>query len=488
VTTFSILDAARELPMGVAVTDGVESTSFRELGESVRERMRPIEAWARAATGVPLLVAVATGAQRPTLEVLLALMELGIPFLPLHERATPTEREALLAAAPISALIEAVGGSVALTPVASGADALAVEILSRTPALAALATSGSTGAPRLALLARAAFRAAAEASASRLGWQTAERWLLCLPLAHVGGLSVVTRCLLARRTVALLPASSEQSSSERLARGIERTQPTLISMVPAQLDGLTQREPRFELPGSVRAILTGGAAASGGLLERCAERAWPVLTSYGLTEACSQVATQPPGTINRGQLGAGLPLPGVGVHVEDGVIRITGPTLASCYFGAKGTELIDAERGFRTRDLGRFDAAGHLHVLGRLDDMIITGGENVSPFEVEAAIERCPGVLEAFAFKLPDPRWGDVVGVGLRTRSDDDAAVVAAAEREAQHQLASFKRPRFYVCVPAFAHGPSGKLDRAATARELRARIEAAPARYRPASAKPPSE
>jgi o-succinylbenzoate---CoA ligase len=486
VTTFSILDAARELPGGVALTDGVEATSFRELAERVRELMRPLEAWAGAEA--PGLVAVATGPQRATVELLLALMELEIPFLPLHERATPSEREASLAAAPVRALLEVVGGALTLTPLAGQLDARAAQALSRARPLAALATSGSTGAPRVVLLGHAAFRAAAEASASRLGWQPHERWLLCLPLAHVGGLSVVTRSLLARRAVALLPPAQEQSSSERLASGIERSQPTLISMVPAQLDGLLQIEPRFVLPGSVRAILTGGAAASGGLLERCADRAWPVLTSYGLTEACSQVATQPPGTINRGQLGAGLPLPGIGVHIEDGVIRITGPTLASGYLGPEGIEVIDPERGLRTRDLGRFDAAGHLHLLGRVDDLIITGGENVSPFEVEAALERCPGVLEACAFKLPDARWGEVVGVGLRTRAEDEAAVLAAAELEARQRLAPFKRPRYYVCVRAFALGPSGKLDRARTARELRARIEAAPALYRPRSAGPPSK
>jgi O-succinylbenzoic acid--CoA ligase len=489
VTTFSILDAARDAPAGVALSDGLESTSFRELAERVRERMRPLESWARASALPPRLVAVSTGEQRCTIELLLALMELGIPFLPLHERATVRERESLLAAAPVAALLEVSASDfVTLTPRAGQLDALAEQLMTRTPALAALATSGSTGAPRLALLSRAAFQAAAAASAARLGWQHHERWLLCLPLAHIGGLSVVTRCLLARRTVALLPPAAAQSSSERLASGIERSLPTLISMVPAQLDGLLQLEPRFELPGSVRAILTGGAAASGGLLERCAGRGWPVLTSYGLTEACSQVATQVPGTSNRGQLGVGLPLPGIGVHIDDGVIRITGPTLASAYLGSEGAQLIDGELGFRTRDLGRFDSSGRLHVLGRVDELIISGGENVSPFEVEAALERCPGVLEVCAFKLPDARFGEVVGVGLRTRSADAAALIAAADREARIQLAPFKRPRFYICVEAFAHGPTGKLDRAATARELRARVEASPGQYRSPSAKPASE
>jgi O-succinylbenzoic acid--CoA ligase len=144
-------------------------------------------------------------------------------------------------------------------------------------------------------------------------------------------------------------------------------------MVPAQLDGLLELEPSFELPRAVRAILTGGAAASRRLLGAAATRGWPILTSYGLTEACSQVATQRPGTPHDAQRGVGVPLPGIGVRIDAGVIHIDGPTLASGYIGAGVDETIDRGRGFRTRDLGRIDSAGELHVLGRVDDVIISG-------------------------------------------------------------------------------------------------------------------
>jgi O-succinylbenzoic acid--CoA ligase len=251
-------------------------------------------------------------------------------------------------------------------------------------------------------------------------------------------------------------------------------------MVPAQLDGLLDLGPRFELPRAVRAILTGGAAASSRLLRSCAERGWPVLTSYGLTEACSQVATQKPGTPYGAERGVGVPLPGISVRIEQGVIHIQGATLAGGYLGAGAEELIDPRVGFRTRDLGRIDAAGELHVLGRVDDLIISGGENVVPWEVEAALQGCPGVLEACVFGVSDPRWGEVVAAGLRTRADDDVgSLIASVQLEARQRLAPFRRPRYYVCVPEFILGKNGKLDRRETARALRTQIERAPERHR---------
>lgn len=477
-STLSVLDAAREQPARVALTDGAFRLTFAALAERVRERMRQLAPLASAERPRGTLVAVVTDESAWTIETLLGLIELGVPFFPLHQRSTEAEREALLAALPVPWLVAASSADdVALTSRDYRASAHALRLLEAAPHLAALATSGSTGNPRVALLGRAAFLASAAASAAHLGWLPDERWLLCLPLAHIGGLSVVTRCLIARKTVVLLPPRTSVSSSERLAAALRDGAPTLASMVPAQLDGLLELEPRVVLPSRVRAILTGGAAASRRLLRDCAQRSWPVLTSYGLTEACSQVATQRPGTPHAEERGVGVPLPGIGVRIDAGVIHVDGPTLASGYVGAGADETIDAARGFRTRDLGRLDADGALHVLGRVDDLIISGGENVAPWEIEPVLEACSGVLEACVFGVPDARWGEVVAAGLRTRAGADEALVAAAARAARQRLAPFRRPRFYVCVRQFEHGKNGKLDRAATIRGLRAAL--VPERHR---------
>jgi o-succinylbenzoate---CoA ligase len=475
-TTLSVLAAAHEAPERIAISHGREHVRFTELADRVRARMRALDPLRELAARSSSLVALRADERLATLETLLALLELGVPFLPLHQRLTGPERDALLAVLPVSCMVEVGEGSaLELRPRPFAESAHATALLSAAPQLAALATSGSTGAPRVALLSRQAFVAAAQASAAHLGWHEYDRWLLCLPLAHVGGLSVVTRCLLGRKTV-VLPAAgaSAASSSERLASAIEVGLPTLISMVPAQIDGLLELESRFELPSSVRAILTGGAAASARLLAASADRGWPVLASYGLTEACSQVATQRPGTVNRGELGVGVPLPGIAVHIDEGVICVHGPTLASGYLGAGAEEIISAEGGFRTRDLGRFDAAGHLHVLGRVDDLIISGGENVAPWEVESVLAGCEGVLEACVFGVEDARWGQRVVAGLRTRAEDVDGLIAAVEREARRRLAPFKRPRAYVCATEFVSNGNGKLDRAATIAALRTRLEPA--------------
>jgi O-succinylbenzoic acid--CoA ligase len=264
-----------------------------------------------------------------------------------------------------------------------------------------------------------------------------------------------------------LPAAGgEESSSRRLARSIRDGSPSLLSLVPTQLAGLLELGAEFELPSCVRVILIGGAATSPRLIELCSERAWPVLTSYGLTEACSQVATQHPAGTGRTDAGVGPPLDGIRVELRQGVIHVFGPTLMSGYIGPEGAAC-DPATGFRTRDLGRVDSDGCLHVLGRIDDAIITGGENVSPLEVERLLETCPGVLEACVFGVPDPRWGELVAAGLRVRAGEPNAgqqIVDAARRGSELGLAVFKRPRLYACVTEFVRGHSGKLDRRATA------------------------
>jgi O-succinylbenzoic acid--CoA ligase len=467
-STLSILDAARELPGQVALALGEREISFARLAERVRERMRGLAALAELPADAPLLAFRATESLA-TLELIYALLELGLPFLPLHARLTREEAEQLLARLPVARLLEPTeAGCEIVVRSPAPLEERQRSWFESTPQLAALATSGSSGAPHLVVLSRRAFIAAATASAANFGWHGDDRWLLCLPLAHIGGLSVVTRCLLARRAVVLgAPAQPGESSEQRLARAIVDGRPRLLSLVPTQLSALLQLEPRFELPPRVRVILTGGAAAPPSVLAACAERGWPVLTSYGMTEACSQIATERPGSAAPAERGCGWPLPGVEVRLSHGAIQVRGPTLLSGYLLGSAAPL-DAEGWFTTGDLGRFDLTGQLHVLGRIDQMIITGGENVAPAEVEAALTACPGVLEACVFPLPDPHWGQVVAAGLRVqRGADLDSLLEGVRRELDRRLAGFKRPRRFAFASAFVYGPTGKLDRRATAEAL---------------------
>ncbi len=477
-SALSALAAAREAPRAPALVQAERHVSFAELAERVRSRMAELAELARPErSGLDRFVALRTDDDAATIETLLACFELGLVVLPLHSRLTESEREQLLAGSPVRAVIApAPAAPMQVVRREALPDPLAEMLDAREPQLAAIATSGTTGRARLALLSRRAFVHAAEASARRLGWQPEDRWLLALPLAHIGGLSVVTRCLIARRPIVLQSSPTGESSARRLARSIREGGPSLLSLVPTQLAGLLELGDEFQLPARVRVILTGGAATSARLIELCAGRDWPVITSYGLTEACSQVATQRPAPRGRRDAGVGPPLDGVQVELHQGVIHVRGPSLMSGYIGPGGVPC-DGELGFRTRDLGRIDDQGCLHVLGRVDDAIITGGENVSPSEVEAVLERCPGVLEACVFGVPDPHWGQIVAAGLRVpEGSGQQQILERARRKSEQGLAVFKRPRLYACVSEFARGHSGKLDRKATSALL------APALVRPRS------
>jgi O-succinylbenzoic acid--CoA ligase len=320
--------------------------------------------------------------------------------------------------------------------------------------LAVVFTSGSTGTPRGIVLSRASFLAAAAASAAHLGWRDDDRWLLALPLAHVGGLAVLLRCLVARRPAVI--------AGDDLAGAL--AQSTLASLVPTQLDGLLA-DPGWRPPPALRAILLGGAAASPALLDRAADRDVPFLTTYGMTETWGQVATQPLATAGRraplrplhgvtieagrGDAGRGTPAP----------IRVLSPTRATGVLGEPPTA-----GWLATSDLGWLDDRGDLHVAGRADDVIITGGENVHPLEVEAHLAGVPGVAAACAFAVPDARWGQLVAAAVVAAPHVEPGALVARIVAALTPLGAHHRPRRLAILPSLPLGPTGKVDRRATA------------------------
>lgn len=309
---------------------------------------------------------------------------------------------------------------------------------------AILFTSGSTGTARGVVLARRAIDAACVASAANLGWRPGDRWLLALSTAHAGGLAVVARCAAAGVPIELLEREAD------LATALARC--TLASLVPAQLVQLLA-DPAWRSPPELRAVLLGGAAAPRALLAEASARGMPVLVTYGMTETFGQVATAPE---PHGPLVA---LPGVplfaGTREVPARITITGETLATCYLD--GTPIAPA---FVTADLG-FVENGVLHVVGRADDMIITGGENVHPLQIEGVLAATPGVRAACAFGIADDQWGQVVGAAIAVEGQFD---VEAASAQWHAQLPPHARPRQLAIVTGLPQLPGGKVDRRAAA------------------------
>jgi o-succinylbenzoate---CoA ligase len=293
-------------------------------------------------------------------------------------------------------------------------------------------TSGSAGAPKAVELTYGNWLWSALGSAAALGHDPEERWLCALPLSHVGGLSIVLRSAIAGTTALV----HERFDAERVLAALRRRDgPTAISLVPTTLQRLLDAGLRE--PPALRFALVGGAPVPAALVGRAAAAGVPVATTYGLTEACSQVTT------------LGAPLFCTTVRLaSDGEILVSGPTVAP----ATGPVL-------RTGDLGEWSADGALHVVGRKADTIVTGGENVAPAEVEAVLESHPAVAEAAVHARPDAEWGEAVvaTVVLRSAADADELRAHCAAR-----LAPYKVPKAVVFADVLPRTPSGKLRRAA--------------------------
>lgn len=441
--TLSVLDAAAEAPDRAALVVGDRVFTFSDLAHRVRAMVSSFAS--PEPLGAPAWMI--GSADLASLVELYSLLEVGRPVALVHPRLTDAERKPIIGTLEEHSLSASMGGG----------------RRDDEACLAVVFTSGTTGRPKGILLSRRAFLASARGSAQNLGWHDDDRWLLGLPLAHVGGLSIVTRCLVARRTVVVPAAVAEgkRLDARGIAEAIEAQRVTLLSLVPTQLEWLLSLDPPWRPPTHLRAVLLGGAAARTRLLERAADLGLPVLTTYGLTEACSQVTTQPVGSLNRGDLGAGVPLAGTEVRIaEDGAIEIRGPTLLSGYVPETGPPL-DPDGWFKTDDVGRIDERGMLHVVGRRSDRIVTGGENVYPEEVESILEQCPAVGRTCVFGVPDDTWGEVVAAAIVPRGAPDVESIAEFARA---NLAPHRRPRLLAFVEALVTAQSGKLDRRATA------------------------
>jgi O-succinylbenzoic acid--CoA ligase len=456
--SLSVQEAATESPDAIALDVGGATVTFRELAEQVSLRAARLRA---VTPEVPddRPVALVGASDRATLETVYALVTMGRPVLLVHPRLTEAERDAVLELIRPARLVVP-------EPVPQRDHVLppAFEPVDDARCLCILMTSGTTGRPKGVVLSRRAFLASARASDENLRLARDDRWLLGLPIAHVGGLSILTRSLLARSAVVVPRETSlgQRLDAGALARIIDHQRVTLASLVPTQLEWLLARDPPWRPPPHLRAVLLGGAAARPSLLERAADRGVPVLTTYGLTEACSQVTTQVVGSVNRGELGSGPPIAGVELRIVDGVIEVRGPTLFDGYVRAPATPVFSADGWFATNDLGRLDASGNLHVVGRRSELVITGGENVHPAEVEAIVERCPGVAAACVFGVPDETWGEILAVAVVGAPGGPPSDTELAAFVRVH-LSPHRRPRRVAVIEALAATPLGKLDRAGT-------------------------
>lgn len=330
-----------------------------------------------------------------------------------------------------------------------------------------LFTSGASGFAKAACLSFGALEASARASAQRLQSRATDCWLACLPLFHVSGLSILLRSALDGSAVVL----HEGFDAARVRRALATESITHVSLVPTALSRLL--DAGGEAPAGLRAVLLGGAAADAELCQRARRAGFPLLATYGLTEAASQVATMSPG--DAPEAGAGRPLPGTQLRIvnnagralppgESGEIWVRGPTLFMGYWNdAEASRAALRDGWLRTGDLGYLDSQGRLFVQGRRDDLIVSGGENIHPAEVEAVLLRHPAVREAAVCGLPDADLGQRAAAFIVAESGAPDSHEALAESLRQHcraHLAGYKIPRSFQFRSTLPRTPLGKIMR----------------------------
>jgi O-succinylbenzoic acid--CoA ligase len=336
-----------------------------------------------------------------------------------------------------------------------------------------VATSGSTGAPKLAMLTADAVAASARATAEVVGGPST--WVLALPLSSIGGLQVLVRSIDADTYPVLIDLSEGFSPSAFTAAAAQLDHARndgvcATSLVPTQLYRLLDDPAATAALGRLDVVLLGGAQSDPSLLERAADHGVPVVTTYGMTETSG------------GCVYDGHPLPGVGVRLDaNGHVVLSGPTLFTGYrLEPTLTSQVLRDRELHTQDLGLLDQAGRLTVLGRDDDVVVSGGVNVSCVQVEAVLSSHPGIAEVVVVGVPDPEWGQQVVAAFVPTAPGLRPTLAQLRDFGATQLPAAALPRRVLGLDALPLLTSGKPDRAAvrtlaTGSESRSTFDAAP-------------
>jgi fatty-acyl-CoA synthase len=428
------------------------------------------------------------GLNHPAVLVLLfACARLGAMLAPLNWRLAPPEHAQVLASCPPRVLFiepafaehaRDIGSPFEATPV-EALDAALNDAPRQLPAavgdedsgILLCFTSGSTGAPKGVVLTQRALFWNAVNSTHMHDLTSADRVLTTLPLFHVGGLNIqTTPALHAGATVTLHARFDPEATFD----AIERERTTLTVLVPAQFSAMMAL-PRWTTAdlSSLRVITTGSTIVTGDFVRKASERGVPVIQVYGATETCPIAAYVRAADARRKAGSAGVPALHCEVKVvddhgallpqgRDGEILVRGPNVASGYWNAPGeTAATFADGWYRSGDLGRFDEEGHLHVVARKKDVIISGGENIYPAEVEKVLLECAAIEEACVVGRPEPRWGEVVvaAVVLKPGERMSAADVVAL---CDGRIARYKQPREVRFFDRLPKSSLGKLQKAA--------------------------
>ncbi len=433
-----LVAAARARPEALALRFGGETLTYEELRAAAAEGAGTL---ASMGLGPGSRVALVGAPSLEWVKTFHAVGWLGAIAQPVsHKLPKPALDDLLSRFAPDRVLV---GEALALAP----SDPQPVRLWPASETRIELASSGTGGQPkRVSLDGRQIFFSAV-ASALRLGHSPGDVWLDCLPLHHVGGLSILLRCAWYGTCVAL----HDGFDVTQVRDGIHSGGVSQVSLVPTQLERLLEHG--LQTHENLRFLLVGGAPPSRSLLENCATRDLPVAISWGMTETASQVATRLPGDL--APLSAGCPpLSFVELEVEGGALVVSGPL-------APGGRI-------RTSDAG-WVRGGRVGVTGRVDDIILSGGENVDPLSIEQALSAHPGVREVLVVGRDDAQWGQRPVAWLVAAGDLQPGSSELTEW-CRERLPAFAVPDAFRWCDALPRTDLGKPSRARV-RELEASL-----------------
>jgi len=313
-------------------------------------------------------------------------------------------------------------------------------------------TSATTGQLKSVPLRWGQIRAHVQASKAVLGKTEQDNWLMVLPLFHVSGLSILLRSLYNGTAVTILPKYDEA----QVLKLIESENINMMSLVPTIL---TQLEPSIS-HHKLRVILLGGEFIPMALIDACEKKSLPIYKTYGMTETFSQSVTFSVLDYPHKRDSVGKPLPGMQVRIDkpdaDGVgeIHLTGPMVMTGYIDK---EPIDGD--LNTDDIGYIDEDGFVYILNRRKDLIISGGENIYPKELEDLVYTLPSVKECAVVPVPDPKWGQVPALFVAFH-DGESMTVDAILSFMTNSLAKYKIPKYVKILPALPRNGTGKIVR----------------------------
>ncbi len=429
---------SQSCPDRIALVVGDERLTFAELDREAEHAARRLVAYGvrRGAN-----VAVTMGGGLRQIVLIHALMKTGAVLLPLSPKLSAEERHAAIDGNEVSVDLD---DPSRLTRTEADMPLLGEHDMEDLHCR--ILTSGSTGSAHSVGLTYGNHLFSAMGSAFNIGVNPEDRWLCALPVSHISGLSIVMRSVIYGSTMVL----QDRFETDGVRYAIEEQGVNVISMVSTMLLRLLEEGVDLTHP---RAIMVGGGPVPQGALEEALSRGASVIQTYGLTETCSQVTTLEVKEARRKVGSVGRPLLTSHLRIQDGEILVQGPTVSS--------EALDGDGWLHTGDAGRIDDEGFLFVEGRTDEMIISGGENVSPSEVEDVLVRHPEIVEAAVVGRPDPEWQQAV-TAVVVLSSGSAISADEVREHCAAALASYKVPKRVEVVTELPRTASGKLHRSA--------------------------